>query len=82
MDKDIKSIIVLLATQAMINLGEIKDPMTAESNLNFEGADLFMKLLNVLEAKTAGNLTEDEAAFMTDIMENLDKVYHNKKQQG
>lgn len=81
MDKDIKSIIVLLATQVMINLGEIKDPLSNQEKLDLEGAEVFIQLLGVLEAKTSGNLTEEEEQFLAEVCENLDKVYNKKLNQ-
>jgi hypothetical protein len=82
MDKDIKAIIILLATQAMINLGEIQDPLTQESKNDLEGAALFIELLDVLETKTKGNLTAEEESFFAEVRENLDKVYNKKLNAG
>jgi len=82
MDKDIKSIIVLLATQAMINLGEIKDPITGEGRFNLEGAEIFIKLLTVLTDKTKGNLTDNEEEFLNDVRANLETVHLKKINQS
>ena len=82
MDRDIKAIIILLATQAMINMGEIQDPVTQESRDDLEGAALFIELLDVLEIKTKGNLTAAEKTFFTEVKENLDKVYNKKLNAG
>ncbi len=78
MKRDIKSIILLLATQAMINLGEIKDPVSGESTVNIQGAEVFIQLLEELEIKTQGNLTDEEDVFLTDILTDLKKVYEKK----
>lgn len=76
--RDIKSITVLLATQGMINLGEIKDPISQQSKLDPEGALLFIDLLEVLQKKTSGNLTADEEGFLNEIVSNIKKVYEKK----
>jgi len=76
--RDIKSIAVLLATQGMINLGEIKDPISQQSKLDPAGARLFIDLLEVLQKKTGGNLTPDEEGFLTEIVSNIKKVYEKK----
>ena len=68
----------MLATQAMINLGEIQDPVTGTNNVNPEGARLFMDLLAVLELKTKGNLSSEEEGFLNEILVNLDQVYKKK----
>jgi hypothetical protein len=82
MEKDIKAIIVLLATQAMIDMGEIQDPITHEAKINLEAAAAFIHLLKVLETKTNGNLTVEEEDFLKDVRENLDKVYNKKINAG
>lgn len=75
MKVDIKSIIMILATQCMINLGEICDPVLKKSNKNLEGAELFIGLLDELKQKTNGNLTEDEVNYLDGIIDNLKKYY-------
>lgn len=82
MEIDIKSIIVLLATQAMINMGEIQDPITQEAKNDLDGASVFMQLLEVLELKTRGNLTPPEEAFLVEVKDNLDQVYNKKLNAG
>lgn len=78
MNADIKSIIVLLATQAMINMGEITDPLSNTAKCDQNGSLMFLQLLDALEEKTKGNLTPDEAAYLANIRENLDKIYNKK----
>jgi hypothetical protein len=82
MIRDIKAIITLLATQSMINLGEIKDPVTKDMRINLNNARLFIDLVEELENKTKGNLSNDEDKFMRNVLENLKKVYENKLNQG
>ena len=82
MKRDIKSIILILATQCMINLGEIQDPVSKEINYNMEGAVLFIDLLEVLEAKTEGNLSEGEKEFLVGVIDNLKKIYDKKLKSG
>lgn len=82
MNRDIKAIILLLATQAMINLGEIRDPITTEAKFDLEGATVFLELLDVLANKTKGNLTDEEETFLSDIRNNLDQLYNKKLNQA
>ena len=51
MKRDIKSIILILATQCMINLGEIQDPVSKDIKSDLDGAELFIELLEELEKK-------------------------------
>ena len=76
--RDIHAIAVLLATQGMIRLGEIPDPLNGQSAFDAEGAKFFLDLLNELQRKTNGNLLPDEAAFLSDVLENMHKIYNKK----
>jgi hypothetical protein len=76
--RDISAIVILLATQGMINLGEIADPLQGQKTLNIEGARFFIDLLAELKRKTQGNLRNDETAFISDALENLQKIICKK----
>lgn len=62
----------------MINLGEIEDPITRKPTLKAESAEVFIELLEVLEEKTRGNLTEGEEHFLLGSLENLKRIYREK----
>jgi hypothetical protein len=76
--RDIRAIAVLLATQGMIRLGEIPDPLKGQSALDAEGARFFIDLLQELRQKTANNLQPDEEAFLDDMLENLRQLFAKK----
>ena len=76
--RDISAIVILLATQGMINLAEIADPLNGQKILNIEGAKFFTDLLAELKLKTQGNLLEEETAFINDTLENLQKIICKK----
>lgn len=82
MKRDIKSIVLLLATQCMINLGEIEDPITKEKDVKLEKAEIFIDLLEELKLKTEGNLTEEQKEFMMEIVDNLKNIYKKKNKIG
>ena len=74
MKADFKAIALMLATQAGIHLGTIPDPIHQTRNLNLDKAGLFLTLLEVLEEKTRGNLSEEEHTFLAGLLENLGEV--------
>lgn len=78
MERDIKSIIILLATQSMINLGEIQDPIQQTQTINLAGARIFIGLLEELKIKTDGNLNEEENKFLDEVLGNLSTIYEKK----
>jgi hypothetical protein len=80
--RDIRAIAVLLATQGMIRLGEIPDPLNGQAALDTDGARFFIDLLEELRHKTKGNLLPEEAAFLDDVLENMRKIFSKKMENG
>ena len=76
--RDIRAIAILLATQGMIHLGEIADPLGGKKAVNIDGARFFVDLLAELKLKTQGNLLAEEAAFISETLENLQKIIAKK----
>ena len=64
-----------LATQAMAAMGLLPDPMTGEPTVNLPMAKHFIDLLAMLQEKTQGNLSDDEAAHLRDGLHQLRMVY-------
>lgn len=73
-NRDIKAIIILLATQGLINIGSVPDPVRGEPVFEPEKARIFLDLLEVLQEKTRGNLTPEEDAFLEEAIENFRSV--------
>jgi hypothetical protein len=76
--RDISAIAILLATQGMINLGEIADPLNGQKTLNIEGARFYIDLLAELKRKTQGNLQKKESTFVSDTLKNLEEIICKK----
>ena len=67
--------ISMLAQQAMAALGLMADPLSGEVRANRPLAKHCIDMLGVLEEKTKGNLTEDEAGHLRDALHQLRMVY-------
>ncbi|MCX6554908.1 MAG: DUF1844 domain-containing protein [Candidatus Aminicenantes bacterium] len=80
--RDIRAIVILLATQGMIHLGEIADPLQGRKTVQIEGARFYIDLLAELKRKTQGNLQEDDFAFIGDTLENLQNIIGKKEKDG
>lgn len=76
--RDIRAIAVLLATQGMIRLGEIPDPLSGQAAMDLEGGQFFLDLLRALQAKTESNLSAGEAAYLRDMVENMQRLVAKK----
>jgi len=82
MESEFKSIVLLLTTQAMINLGEINDPLRNSAHPDKSNSALFISLLEELKNKTKGNLTEAEGGFLDEVLVNLNRLFANKFKEG
>jgi hypothetical protein len=59
------------ANLAAACLGQVPHPETGRTEVNLEAASLFIDTLEMLEAKTRGNLAPDEARFLADTLTSL-----------
>ncbi len=66
------------ATQAMVGLGQMPNPVTNEATEDLEQAKFAIDTLTILEQKTKGNLSDEEEKFLSDILYQLRMVYISK----
>ena len=64
-----------LATQVLVCLGEIPDPMTNQKSKNLMVARQTIDVLALLQEKTKGNLTADEDKLLGDMLGSLRLAY-------
>ena len=60
-----------LGAQALMQLGELPNPVTGERSSNLDYARYTVQLLTVLEAKTVGNRTEEEDRYLRGLLADL-----------
>jgi len=60
-----------LVTDALINLGAVKNPMTGQQELNLDAARYLIDVLQMLRQKTKGNLDETESQFLDSALHEL-----------
>ena len=78
---DFQTIVSLLATQAMMSLGALPNPITGEATLHPQQAKHFIDLLAVLEEKTKGNLSAAESQGLEKLVHELRMVFMSVQQQ-
>ncbi|MCG3147681.1 MAG: hypothetical protein PCFJNLEI_01122 [Verrucomicrobiae bacterium] len=61
----------LFGSQAMMALGKLANPMTGKAEKNLDAARLFIDMLEMIEKKTRGNLTADEAKVLQSSLADL-----------
>ena len=69
------NLILSLSTSALIQLGEIQDPTTQQAEKNLPLAQQTIDLISLLQQKTKGNLTPEEAQLMEHILYDLRMRY-------
>jgi hypothetical protein len=57
-----------LATQALMFMGAMRDPMTGAVHQDLGQAQQMIEMLGMLDEKTKGNLTKDEADMMKQVL--------------
>jgi hypothetical protein len=64
-----------IGAQAMMGLGLIPDPVSGEKHLNLEQARYLIDVLGMLQEKTEGNLTEEEAQMLKNTVYDLKMTF-------
>ena len=72
--------IMSLNASALFNLGIIEDPATGQSAKNLPMAKQTIDILSMLEEKTRGNLTKDEAEILKNILYDLRIAYVRERE--
>jgi len=68
---DFQSLIGALASQAVMGLGGVRDPKSGAVVVDLPGARFAIDLLAVVEAKTRGNLQQEEEKALTQTLTEL-----------
>jgi hypothetical protein len=68
-----------LAAQAHVALGKIENPITKRTETDLPAARHAIDLLEVLEAKTKGNLEPNEIALLSHVLWDLRMAYVQAK---
>lgn len=68
---DLRGLFIMLASSALVNLGEAADPATGERILDLEQAKEAIDLLALLRVKTNGNRTDQESHLLEEMLYDL-----------
>jgi Domain of unknown function (DUF1844) len=67
--------VVMHAQNAALFLGQIPNPRTGEAEVNLDLARMFIDQLAMIQEKTRGNLTSEEAKVLSTALSNLQMAY-------
>ncbi len=74
-DATFEGLVGMLATQAMVALGILPNPATGKGEQHLPMARYFIDLISVLEQKTSGKLSSQEAAGLDQTLHSLRMTY-------
>ena len=72
---DFSSLLLSLASSALVHLGEMEHPDDAGTAKNLHLAKQTLDILSMLQEKTRGNLTEDEGKLLEQLLYELRMKY-------
>ncbi len=75
---DFSTFVLSLSSSALTHLGEVPDPGTGQTQENLPMAKQTIDLLAMLEEKTRGNLTPEEARLLKDFLFEVRMKYVQK----
>ena len=67
--------VLMQAQNAALFLGQIPNPQTGKGEVNLEVAKLFIDQLAMIQEKTRGNLTSEEAKVLSNALSNLQMAF-------
>ncbi len=67
--------IMMQAQNAALFLGQIPNPQTGQGEVNLELAKMFIDQLAMIQEKTRGNLSNEEAAVLKNTIANLQMAF-------
>lgn len=70
-DADFRTLVGTIASQAIMGLGAMADPKSGRVIIDLDGAKFSIDLLAVLNEKTKGNLSEEEATELSQVLVEL-----------
>ena len=79
---DLRGLFIMLASSALVNLGEAADPATGERVVDLEQAKEAIDLLTLLRTKTAGNRTDQETHLLEEMLYDLQLRFVNAARQA
>ena len=75
-------LVLMLSGSALQQMGKLVDPQSKKAQVNLEDAQATIDLLDMLEAKTKGNLDKEEERMIRDTLMSLKMNFVETKEAG
>ena len=69
------SLLQEFSTRALVSLGMIQNPFSGEAQVDLKAAAYSIDMLAILQEKTAGNLEENESAYLGQLIAQLREAF-------
>ena len=69
------SLLTMLSTTALHQMGKLVDPETGKAESHLDAAQVTIDMIEMLKARTGGNLTPDEEALLTQTLSSLQMTF-------
>ena len=66
-----RGLIESLASQALLYMGAMRDPMTGQAHQDLNQAQTMIDMLGMIEEKTKGNLAKEEAEMLKEVLDEV-----------
>jgi len=76
------SLVMTFQTAAMQQMGKLKNPISDKIERDLQQAQLSIDILDMLEEKTRGNLSEEESKLLKGILQELKLNYVDEMSKG
>ncbi len=76
------SFVMSLATQVLVQLGEMPPPTGMEIPRDLDSARQTIDILTMLQTRTRGNLSSEEVRFLEEVLHSLRMSYINAKKKN
>ena len=74
--------VMMQAQNAALFLGQIPNPQTGQAEVNLDVARMFIDQLGMIQEKTRGNLTSEEATVLRNALSSLQMAFVEVSQGG
>jgi hypothetical protein len=74
-------LVVMLASSAKIDLGDLVHPYYKDKDVNLPRARITINMISSLIKKTSGNLNVEEKKVLREVLEDLQKTYVEKSRE-
>ncbi|MEE2876807.1 MAG: DUF1844 domain-containing protein [Candidatus Neomarinimicrobiota bacterium] len=65
------NIVTMFTQQAWVAMGKLKNPITEKTERNLQEASFYIDVLDMMNRKMAGNLSDDEEKFLDSSLSSL-----------